>query len=129
MKATELMVGDYIMFDGSPYIIEEISAKGWIHILDIKNKARVALSSDYILDFIEGIPLTPERLEKIGFVKSDVFIEWKYEGNDVKLYMLWKTFPYIEIRSEDSYLSFSCEYVHELQHALKLCNISREIIL
>ena len=131
MKAKDLMVGDYVMFDDSPCIIEEISAKGWIHILDAGNKTRVALTSDYILGIIESIPLTPEILEKNGFkiISEDVY----KISND--LFMLTDDSPYSLCNSFDigygdeyNYITM-IRYVHELQHVLRLLGIDKEIIL
>ena len=33
MKANELCVGSFVEFDGSIYMIEEISRNGWVHIM------------------------------------------------------------------------------------------------
>lgn len=141
MKATELIVGDYIMFNGSPYIIEEISAKGWIHILHIKNKARVALSSDYILDFIEGIPLTLEILEKNGFICTQcddeeigTYESWSFQSDFITItceptLCMLDVFNGNLVKEIKFYTEESTLFVHELQHALKLCEISKEIIL
>ena len=127
MKAEELMIGDYVQLNGSPYVIEEISKKGWVHMTDPVHNLRVQMSTDYILDFIEGVPITPEILEANGFARSKAFVEWKYEDDDI--YMLWKPFPWIKIQLEDHTVMFPCEFVHELQHALRLCGIEKEIVL
>ena len=127
MKAEELMIGDYVQLNGSPYVIEEMSKKGWVHITDQVHNLRVQMSTDYILDFIEGVPIIPEILEANGFARSKAFVEWKYEDDDI--YMLWKPFPWIKIQLEDHTVMFPCEFVHELQHALRLCGIEKEIVL
>lgn len=77
--------------------------------------------------FIEPIPITPKILEQNGFTRSNAFVEWKYEEDGV--YILWKPFPWIKIQSEECSVMFPCEFVHELQHALNLCNIKKEINL
>lgn len=134
MKAKELMVGDYVMFDDSPCIIEEISAKGWIHILDVGNKTRVSLTSDYILGIIEPIPLTPEILVKNGLETEEdgrIFGECFDEDDsrdleitfDDKTGVIWWSYNW------DEYRIIKLSYVHELQHALRLCGIEKEIIL
>ena len=64
MKATELMVGDCVKYKGHNYIVEEISAKGWIHLIHPEAKVRVNMASDYIIDLLEPIPLTPEFFER-----------------------------------------------------------------
>lgn len=76
---------------------------------------------------IEPIPLTPEIFEKNGFERSKVFVEWKYQNNIV--YMIYKPFPYLKIQMEECLVVFPCEYVHQLQHALRLCGIDKEIKL
>lgn len=74
------------------------------------------------------VPISPEILEKNGFVKSRIFEEWKYEDGDV--YMLWKPFPFLDVRNGgDSRILSPCEYVHELQHAIRLAGINKEIVL
>ena len=127
MKANELMIGDIVQFNGSPYVIEEISKKGWVHMTDPVHNLRVQMSTDYILDFIEGAPITPEILEANGFTRSKAFVEWKYEDDDI--YMLWKPFPWIKIELESHTVMFPCEFVHELQHAMRLCGIDKEIVM
>lgn len=78
--------------------------------------------------FLTPIQITPEILEKNGFTKSNVFVEWKYEEEGI--YILWKPFPFLKIETENVQLNLSgCEYVHELQHALRLCGIEKDIIV
>ena len=80
------------------------------------------------LEEIKPIPLTAEILEKNGFTKSNIFVEWKYEEEGI--YILWKPFPFLKIETENVQLNLSgCEYVHELQHAFKDCGIEKEIVL
>lgn len=76
---------------------------------------------------ITPIPLTLEILEKNGFERSEVFVEWKYENDNV--YMIYKPFPYLKIQTEECTVAFPCQYVHELQRALRFCKIEKEIIL
>lgn len=78
--------------------------------------------------FLTPIQITPEILEKNGFTKSKTFVEWKYEEEGI--YILWKPFPFLKIETENVQLNLSgCEYVHELQHALRLCGIEKDIIV
>lgn len=67
MKPTELRIGDHVKYQGHIYIVEEISAKGWVHLIHPETKARVNMTSDYIIDLLEPIQLTPD-VEKKGFV-------------------------------------------------------------
>lgn len=130
MKANELMIGDYIMFNKDIYKIEEISKKGWAHIIyNDESECRVALSSDYILDDITPIPLTPEILEKNGFsLQSDNTELFKLDtywlGCELGTFRIhnlnkdWWQFGLAKIR-----------YVHELQHAMCLCGREKDIAI
>lgn len=136
MKASELMIGDYIMFNKNIYKIEEISSKGWAHIIyNDESECRVALSSDYILDAITPIPLTAEILEKNGFkfYCTDVFEEWR--SKDKRITIHDEEYPNsfnkwaVHVDTEDMRTMgyFEITYVHELQHALRFCKIEKEI--
>ena len=132
MNARDLMIGDYIMFNKNTYIIEEISKKGWVHLIDNDgSECHVELSSDYILDAITPIPLTAEILEKngfwcernVGYVMEEYEYEIIYDSWDHKLRIL-------KNRKQILNLEFFDEMcVHELQHALRLCGIDKEIKL
>jgi hypothetical protein len=84
---------------------------------------------------IEPIPLTPEILEKNGF-KVEFYNDYKvYELNNFKVCK--NCCDYFEVCDlwDDSdwgwrIINFCpCIYVHELQHALKLCEIDKEIVV
>ena len=125
MKANELMIGDYIMFNKNIYIIEEISKKGWVHLIyNDRSEGRVEISSDYILDTITPIPLTAEILEKNEFEKCKI-PEIEYIG-----WRLNEEFS-VELNAVDDFVwnDVHIAYVHQLQHALRLCRIDKEIEL
>ena len=136
------MIGDYVKYQECIYIVEEISAKGWVHLIYPKTKARLNLASDYIINLLEPIPLTAEILEKLGFSKVpqtkcsnpyhwtlDVYEE---ESEDL-LYSIraYKTLfrgMYISIDNyadcEPIKFSKQIEHFHELQHALRSSGLS-----
>ena len=128
MDAKDLMIGDYIMFNKNIYIIEEISKKGWAHIIyNDGSNCRVALSSDYILDELTPITLTPEILEKNGFeLQRD-----KSELGTLDTYWLGSELGAFRIhRLNNGDYQFGLakiKNVHELQHALRLCGVRKEI--
>ena len=127
MKANEvtskdLMVGDWLMFNGKP-----CQVKG-LHNDD--TATLTGYRSLYYLIDAEPIPLTPEILEKNGFegIKEGRFPSLRNYYNDIifqlegikeegncKILYVFKNIPIL--------------YVHELQHALKLCRINKEIIV
>lgn len=130
MKANELMVGDYIMLYEDIYIIEEISSKGWAHIIyNDGSKCRVSLSTDYILGELTPVPLTAEILEKNGFElqrdKSELgTLDTYWLGNELGAFRIHR------LNNGDYQFGLAkIKNVHELQHALKLCGIDKEIKL
>ena len=92
------------------------------------------------IDDVEPIPLTPEILEKLGFRKSvsppGIHAKCYEINNKDKKYCLtianynkYKRLL-LNVDSEDSEcFNIKCDYVHQLQRALKLCRIKKEIIL
>ena len=136
MKANELMVGDYVQLNESVYKVEEISSQGWIHLLTVENGTRVQMTSDYILDHIEGVTITPEILEKNGFVGEGYQLlildkgDWlEYYHHEHRLRRYWEGIDEWEnhLRVRDIVFMCHCHYVHELQHALRMCGVEKEI--
>lgn len=142
MKPTDLQTGDFIKYLGNVYIVEEISAKGWVHLIYPKTKARLNLASDYIINLLEPIPLTAEILEKLGFNKVPqqgysnpyFWMQEKYEeGSEGLLYRItaYKTMfrgIYVSIDNyadcEPIKFSKQIECLHGLQHALRSGGLS-----
>jgi hypothetical protein len=155
MKAKDLMIGDYVTFkdcqnDNAPTIvkIEGLGYQG----RGVVEEALVAIDGDAAFDLVEineefvGIPLTPEILEKNGWKlisKTQYKLEYSWstgaiaEYADIHIYVgkdhgnVWRwDFPILNIhlyRGDIELTKF--RYVHELQHALKLCGIEKEVVL
>ena len=131
MKANELMIGDYVQLNGSPYVIEEISKKGWVHMTDPVHNLRVQMSTDYILDFIEGVPLTREILEAnfekkgANFGIFDDYFDFElHEYNDGTWLV---SYHCCEMSLPDEQVMLF--HVHQLQHFMHHCGIEKEITL
>ena len=122
MKANELMIGDWVNTPNGISRVIYIAKYSGIYT-DNTNVGEKLYSPHEI----NPIPLTPKILEKNGFERSKVFVEWKYENDDA--YMIYKPFPYFKIQMEECVVAFPCKYVHQLQHALHLCEIEKEIEL
>ena len=131
MKPTELMIGDWVLlFDKYPAKVEAIGDND-AFLLDTDG---VRWNVGYA--FIKPIALTPETLEKNGFedVGSEV-----YECDVLPFYIWWECDRHrLGIDIEDStydkenfgqMLRVPVSCVHELQHALRLCGIEKEIVL
>lgn len=129
MKPTELMIGDLVTFkdcqnDANPIIIKiwQINADGdSFAFVDGWN----ALDEISIDDDVVGIPLTAEILEKNGFISGEFYAELLI--SDWQIMSDCKRFAARNDRGW--HIDILCEYVHELQHALHLCGINKEIEL
>jgi hypothetical protein len=123
LKATDLMVGDWVMLQGKPYMI------------DMLNGYQESSMG------VEPIPLTPEILEKNGF--ESMRVSWgtyelvgvnkrveMHNDNDWVLGTENTWCAHIKTANEE-YMIAHCEltYVHELQHILRLCKIDKEIVV
>ena len=116
MKAADLMIGDWVgrVFDDKR-IIEDYRQVDWIRTGEIGMRYCKVWS----IGCIEPIPLTPEILEKNGWKETEYWHEYK-DGNTIiqcSLHKIWGIINEIEIEH------FKCEYVHQLQHLLRLCGL------
>jgi len=140
METKELMVGDWVTFKDCQYenpMPIKIIAIGFQ--ADGENDCLVQIVGDKgcdiitIDDEIVGIPLTAEILEKNGF--RDIGDHWYDDAADyyeleVEAYSdsIWRVIYHnteFNIGDERVFVS----HIHELQHALRLFGIKREIEL
>ena len=132
MEASELMIGDLVTFKDCQYDKDMVVIK--IYEINQEGNAFVFIDDSEVLDEVTideefvGIPLTQEILEKNGFN-----IEIAPYTPDWKRCILNPNF-FLEDRLKGCY-HFNgnnlakINYVHELQHALKLCRIEKNIII
>ena len=132
MKATELMIGDWLQYNGQynafPFRVEQITKrKVGYHAEPCENKMHYLR-----LHECQPIPLTTEILEKSGFVKEILVDVWSFTTDEYKI--MWPTSPDKTLAINSYFARYGLvskqgiEYVHELQHALSLCGIEKEII-
>ena len=128
MKAEDLMIGDQVIRRDIP---EEP-----MRLYDMKTSAGVVyLDQDgrgvtEKFENIEPIPLTEELLLKNGFLQDSNQIFYLKENikfgikKDID-------YGYWFINRADNYKEYICicDFVHELQHILKLQQIEKEIVL
>lgn len=129
MKAEELMIGDLVIHGfGGIGKITEIDSKTVVikddgfDIGDGMNEVSFAINE------LKPIPLTDEILVKSGFRKQN------NSSGVIKLdtYWLGEEFGFRIHSFETDYYQFGLakiKYVHQLQHALRLCGINKEIKL
>ena len=129
MKATELMVGDFINSDFGIFQINEI----------FDDAVRDNRGNDYEFDCIYPILLTGDILKSNGFeLVSDsdrakalvgIYDLWECKTISQTLYV-----HYYKKRKDYSIHSSYCiinhiMYVHELQNAMRVCGVEKEIEL
>lgn len=115
MKSEELMLNDWVLTkEGEPAQVYQIY------------DGIVALTAPspclYNVKYVQPIKLTPELLEKNGFVEDDNRI-FEY-GEDIAVWNEDKEWIF------DADLEFNTRinlpYLHQLQHAFRLLNIEKE---
>ena len=134
MKAKDLMIGDYITFkdalEDKVILPVKIVAIGY-QWKGEEDEVLVQIGDDDTCDIIVideecvGIPLTDELLEKNGFVTKDFFSEFV----DGKYRILSDGKHIAIIHGDHADLDIPICFVHELQHAFRLCGIEKEIKL
>ena len=142
MKATELMIGNWVKIKGDygkPLKITTIDdTYNSINYFNGDAEGELTLQ----LNEIEPIPITPEILEKNGFIRDPL---WHHCDKDLDNYSISVQLGYANrieyikisekgkdnvIPSERTKLYLThIKYVHQLQHALRLCGIEKEIVL
>lgn len=128
MKVTNLMVGDWMLINNIPHKIQAIDS------IDDEIQADDELyyigeDRYHSEDKIEGVPITPEILEKNSIKKRrDEYAVFGWEGmkqwyvtlEDFKpQYDFW----FITSSDRDLNISGQIRYVHQLQHALRICGL------
>ena len=135
MKATELMCGDLILVDGRPTRV--------YGIMERMGRAYDTMTNDISLKRCEPIPLTREILQKNGwrseFDKKEYMVFYDVDSDDKRWLMWCIEEKNLDIQRQNKALlernwcairvCITCDYVHELQHALRMIGINKEIRL
>jgi len=130
MKATDLMVGDFVNVNDLPLRVGAIR-QDELGFFD--NDYKIYWCSDDEFDRIDPIPLTEDILVKNGFSEihhpgtgaTDEYSEWFLGGIKITEWLEdWKD-HHFSTGGDDCSISFN--YVHQLQHLLRLCGIEKEI--
>lgn len=127
MKASELMIGDFLRYKQN-FPFTHLQGK-IVKVCCIDGRVDVRTINDGNFhesehpNWLEPIPLTPEILEKNGFVYNAIPFTDGWEQFGLTLY-----------RGGNGYrincginVSLIIDCVHQLQHALRLCGIEKEI--
>ena len=128
MKATELMINDWVLY-GKRYAIAKRITPLRCDIL-----VRITSNHDDIIietyDNIDPIPLTAEILEKNGFEQTGDST-FSISDDGMRFYATWwrESLFYVgfyrrDNNSPNEHFSLNVRYVHELQHILRLCGMN-----
>lgn len=129
MKANELMIGDYISVKPSGMLIKVAA----VHHKKVAYHAVVNKLAWVRESLLEPIPLTPEILEKNGLVKAEnprtgtIMYSFRDSLFRIEVYDFEHVIV-VSVYTNSMYEGF-INNVHELQHALRLCGINKEIIV
>ena len=119
MKETDLMIGDWVCLV-DPDTKKRMNTK--VRGIDLCGGGTI------VLQWFEPIPLTPEILEKNGCTRyGKVYAnlqQWVLKDGEKR-----KSFVQDVRTGEWNITDCWINYVHEFQHALKLCKIEKEIEL
>lgn len=134
MKVNELMIGDYVKDSRNGNILKVYGIHdGGISVL-LPNKEIVA----YYESILEPIPIKRIHLTKNGFMAKDADDEEFifYDGYEIMVdfgggYPEMDIPPIISlsIKFAEKELWMQCDNIHELQHAMRLFEIEKEIKL
>lgn len=115
MNAKELMIDDLVRHKDGRVIHVSIAAGRTI----VHGKEETYIQSHNI----EPILLTPEILRKNGFSDRGN-AGWQNPDHDVTYYRTFETFAHNVYQQEHIDLIHGIKYVHEMQHALRLCKLN-----
>ena len=126
IKISELSVGDWVR------VINQFNAQidGYhSESGSLSLKTRQGNLVHYRLEDIHPIPLTPEVLEKSGFTHDKWSKKiWRYEDEESEVVYYIES-SRLEITNDVCKMHITCKSVAELQHALRLAKVGKEIVL
>ena len=140
MKASELMIGNAVQYNGHLFGITDISS-AWPRVNDrYNNKPLVTIFDGGIftvgLDEISPIPITEEFLERNGFKnRYNIAYEREIDGYYIEIQLECANMGdeyihcHIDNCSRCTVASADIQYVHQLQNLLNIMNIKFDIKL
>ena len=137
MNCKDLMIGDYVKYNGVTKIVDAVYLYS-VSVYDPGKPWGVASSELISVDDIEPIKLTEDILVKNGFVyceaeetcATNAYHHWQLDGE----YLALDDFQYWRKEKKDDLPRFriagiDVNYVHQLQHLLRLCGVEKELTI
>lgn len=130
LQASDLMAGDWVRskkWAGKPFKLTSLNANLRYYYGITSNGVLVG---PFLIEELEPIPLTKDILEKNGW-SQEIYSNESYDNEDIECLSLWvgedgKNAWWWHAGFE---LVIPLNYVHEFQHALRLCGIDKKIEL
>lgn len=128
MEAKELMIGDWLFYRGQfnafEFKVKQITKRKVGYHAE-PNESRMHY---IILSECEPIPITPEFLERNGFEKVQSLYYLKSLN---KVYLCFIEYNIVNncLFINDGLIPRPIRYVHQLQHAMRLCGIEKDITI
>ena len=129
MDCKDLMIYDYVKYNGVTKIVDAVYLYS-VSVHDPSEEWSISEAKTYSIDDIEPIELTEDILVKNGFdfTKRDYGVVCKEDKHgDVELSKDENGF-YWSINT-DEYKISRIDYVHTLQHLLRLCGVEKELTI
>ena len=114
MKANELQIGDYVNYRGQIIKVTSLYDKGGSNEVGWSDKESVWVNADNV----KPIPLTEKPLQK-NFPTPEEVVWWPLKDGSFRA----------EMQDDTHIIIGKYNYVHELQHALRLFGKDGEIEL
>ena len=130
VRATEIMVGDWLWYQGQfnafPLKVEQVTKRKVGYHADSNENRMYYLR----LHEVQPIPITPEILERNGFEKVQNLLVLQWENG------VYPSMIFVEYNPENYCLFINdmmfpkpVRFLHELHHILMDCGIEKEIKL
>lgn len=131
IKISELSVGDWIS-DKNGIVAQVRGIECWSDGYVVNVRTRAGTITALTVEGVCPIPLLPKILDENGFRKNGEYNEWNIGE--------WDEHPFIGVSLDrqcirikhfgnDIYIEGKVVYVHQLQHALRLAGVEKEIEL
>lgn len=138
MKATELMIDDWVRISNSG--LHKVNS---IYLTDQFVHVQKSGNVDGDVEDVRPIPLTTKILKKNNFSRFRIWgrDEWRFSCGNVLIMFIKEGDKNIggfhlticvdggDNQDLDFALDMRCYYVHQLQHAMRLANIEKEVVL
>lgn len=124
MEVKELMIGDWVKILPVKDTLKEYNTQvKQLTYDDILDSYYVEDEGNCVaLKYVEPIPLTPYILAINGWIKKSYTSLFEHNDEHIPFALeIYKRDLYLD---QDDTIVISCMYVHELQHALRLCGLS-----